>query len=99
MFYFNKHYQQTLCNSEENTLCRYPYIDHRQGKFIGRSYLRTQDVLSRTDPDQKEYELIDCSSAVRKLKKYVKEKNYNLRELYETFKLFDKVSGSSKILI
>ncbi|KAL5235882.1 hypothetical protein ACI65C_003292 [Semiaphis heraclei] len=79
-----------LLESKENTQCRYPYIDNRQGKFIGRSYLRAQDILTRNEPDKKYFELIDYSTTVSKLKHYIREKKCDLRELLETFKLFDK---------
>ncbi|XP_060875006.1 uncharacterized protein LOC132948519 [Metopolophium dirhodum] len=83
-------YVSKLLESKENTRCRYPYIDHRQGKFIGRSFLRAQDILTRNEPDKKYFELIDYSTAVSRLKHYIKEKKCDLRELHETFKLFDK---------
>ncbi|XP_025200215.1 uncharacterized protein LOC112598094 [Melanaphis sacchari] len=83
-------YINKLLESKENTQCRYPYIDNRQGKFIGRSYLRAQDILTGNEPDKKGFERIDYSSSVSRLKNYIKEKKYDLRELHETFKLFDK---------
>ncbi|XP_060852337.1 uncharacterized protein LOC132930466 [Rhopalosiphum padi] len=83
-------YISKLLESKENTRCRYPYIDNRQGKFIGRSYLRAQDVLTGNEPDKKDFERIDYSSTVIRLKNYIKEKKCDLRELHETFKLFDK---------
>jgi len=58
---------------------------------MGRSFLRAQDVLTRNEPDKKDFELIDYSTAVSRLKHYVKKKKCDLRELHETFKLFDKV--------
>uniref|UniRef100_A0A2S2NCC1 EF-hand domain-containing family member B n=1 Tax=Schizaphis graminum TaxID=13262 RepID=A0A2S2NCC1_SCHGA len=86
-------YISKLLESKENTHCRYPYIDNRQGKFVGRSYLRAQDVLTGNEPDKKDFERIDYSSTVIRLKHYIKEKKCDLRELHETFKLFDKVSA------
>ncbi|KAE9532011.1 hypothetical protein AGLY_010213 [Aphis glycines] len=83
-------YISKLLESKENTQCRYPYIDNRQGKFIGRSYLRAQDILTGNEPDKKEFERIDYSSTVSRLKHYIKEKKYDLKELHEKFKLFDK---------
>ncbi|KAL4107697.1 hypothetical protein QTP88_017997 [Uroleucon formosanum] len=83
-------YVNKLLENKENTQCRYPYIDYRQGKFIGRSFLRAQDVITRNEPDKKDFELIDCSKVVSRLKHHIKEKKCDLRELHETFRLFDK---------
>lgn len=90
IFYSNAQYGH--CN-------RYPYVDDRQGKFLGRSYLRVGDIITGNEPNEKELEVIDYLSAVNKIKMIVKKKKYNVKELRDKYKCLDQVIVSKLIFV
>lgn len=88
---FSIYFINDILFRNENEHCRYPYIDNRQGKFIGRPYLNVGNILTRSEPDEKEFEQLEYLSAINKIKYAVKQKKCNLKSLRETYKLLDKV--------
>lgn len=78
-------------NAQNEHCNRYPYVDDRQGKFLGRSYLRVGDILTGNEPDEKELEIIDYLSAINKIKLIVKKKKFNIKELRDKYKCLDQV--------
>lgn len=94
-YYFNT----LIIFRNENEHCRYPYVDHRQGKFLGRSYFKVENIITKSEPDEKEFELMEYLAAVNKLKYTVRRKKDSLNHLRETYKLLDKVGKDNIIII
>ncbi|XP_050524277.1 uncharacterized protein LOC126895960 [Daktulosphaira vitifoliae] len=79
-----------VLEKNENSNCRYPYVDNRQGKFIGRSYYGIKDILTGIGPDKNEMLHTECLMNINKLKSYVKRRKCNLRKLYDIYLSLDK---------
>lgn len=89
-------YVHVLSEENKNSHDRYLYNNNYQGKFRKPPYLRIKDILTRNYTDKKEDEFISYVSEVNKIKYLVRKRKFNLKELRETYYLFDKVCNNQK---
>lgn len=57
-----------------------------------------EDVITNSEPDEKQFELMEYLAAINKIKYAVIRKKDSLKLLRETYKLLDKV-GNGNIVI
>lgn len=92
MFLILKYTLLTKSHSENNGRGRYPYVDNRQGKFLGRSYLRAVDIITRNEPDEQFFDRIELLSAINKIKHTVKKKQHDLKAMLLVYEILDEVT-------
>ncbi|VVC40503.1 EF-hand domain pair [Cinara cedri] len=87
---FENYLNRLLERIENNECIRYPYIDEHQGKSTGRPYFGAVSILTRSYPNEKEFEFNECLSTINKIKSISKKKKFNVWELREACKKLDK---------